>query len=78
MEEKGILLKKGAGTHGCSCSGMERAVVRKAESGVSEMEVTVTCSVERDCRGCRKVRTSVHSRSFPGAEPERQNCKDCR
>lgn len=57
---------------------MERAVVREAESGVSEMEVTVTCSVERGCRGCRKIRTSVHSRSFPGAEPERQNCKDRR
>ena len=51
---------------GCSCSGMERAVDRQAESGVSEMEVTVAPVVWKDLSGVVK---SVHSRSFPGTEP---------
>ena len=46
---------------GCSCSGMQRAVVREAESGVGEMEVAVACSVERPVRGGEKCSQSVLS-----------------
>lgn len=45
---------RGLAPRGCSCSGMERAVVRKAESRVGEMEVAVACSMERPVGGGEK------------------------